>query len=172
LKLLVGWQEGHPACKKWVVRYCHGYLSGARCKWFAYGSADATASPSFFCDSKIQNGLPFWCRLNQVVLEKRTLNGCSSSNTYRRYINHLLAYSLTWLRTVLCGGWCLHMMLRTANDACQKRRSINSSLFPQIDIIRGMMIVWRLRGKIIRSVLCNIVCNSCAQCNAHTYERT
>jgi len=26
--------------------------------------------------------------------------------------------------------------------------------------------------QIIRSVLCNIVCNNCAQCNAHTYERT
>jgi len=29
---------------------------------------------------KIQNGLPFWCRLTQVVLEKRPLNRCSSSN--------------------------------------------------------------------------------------------
>ena len=27
--------------------------------------------------SKIQNGLPFWCRFTQVVLEKRPLNGCS-----------------------------------------------------------------------------------------------
>ena len=33
------------------------------------------------------------------------------------------------------------------------------------------IIVWRARGKIIRSVLCSIVCNSCAQCNAHTYEQ-
>jgi len=33
------------------------------------------------------------------------------------------------------------------------------------------VIVWRVRGKIIRSVLCNIVCNNCAQCNAHTYEQ-
>jgi len=32
--------------------------------------------------------------------------------------------------------------------------------------------IWRVRGKIIRSVLCNIVCNNCAQCNAHTYEQT
>jgi len=44
--------------------------------------------------------------------------------------------------------------------------------FPQIDIIGAMVIVWSLRGKIIRSVLCNIVCNNCAQCNAHTYEQT
>ena len=27
---------------------------------------------------KIQSGLPFWCRLIQVVLEKRPLNGCGS----------------------------------------------------------------------------------------------
>ena len=44
--------------------------------------------------------------------------------------------------------------------------------FPQIDIIGAMVIVWRVRGKIIRSVLCNIVCNNCAQYNADTYEQT
>ena len=44
--------------------------------------------------------------------------------------------------------------------------------FPQIDIIGDVVIVWRVRGKTIRSVLCNIVCNNCAQCNAHTYEHT
>ena len=44
--------------------------------------------------------------------------------------------------------------------------------FPQIDIIGAVVIVWRVRGKTIRSVLCNIVCNNCAQCSAHTYEQT
>jgi len=29
LMLLVGWQEGHPACKNSVVRHWRGYLSGA-----------------------------------------------------------------------------------------------------------------------------------------------
>jgi len=29
-----------------VVRYWRGYLSGERCKLFAYGPADATATPS------------------------------------------------------------------------------------------------------------------------------
>ena len=44
LTLLVGRQEGHPACKKTrVVGYWHGYLSGARCR-LAYGPADATAT--------------------------------------------------------------------------------------------------------------------------------
>ena len=46
LTLLVGRQEGHPACKNWVVRYWRSYLSGARCKWFAYGPADAAATLS------------------------------------------------------------------------------------------------------------------------------
>jgi len=38
--------------------------------------------PLISCSSKIQNGLPFWCRLTQVVLEKRLLNGCSSSSSF------------------------------------------------------------------------------------------
>jgi len=41
LTLLVGRQEGHPACKKHSGRVLA--LSGARCK-LAYGPADATAT--------------------------------------------------------------------------------------------------------------------------------
>jgi len=44
LTLVVGQQEGHPACKKLKeVGYWHGYLSGARCR-LAYGPADATGT--------------------------------------------------------------------------------------------------------------------------------
>ena len=43
LTLLVGRQEGHPACKNRVVGCWRGYLSGARCR-LAYGPADATAT--------------------------------------------------------------------------------------------------------------------------------
>jgi len=39
LTLLVGRQEGHPACKK----LSGGYLSGVRCR-LAHGPADATAT--------------------------------------------------------------------------------------------------------------------------------
>ena len=45
LTLLVGHEEEHPACKYSVVRCWCGYLSGARCRLFAYGLADATAIP-------------------------------------------------------------------------------------------------------------------------------
>jgi len=41
--LLVGQQEGHPACKNWVVGCWHGCMSGSWCR-FAYGPADATAT--------------------------------------------------------------------------------------------------------------------------------
>jgi len=42
--VLVGRQEDYPACKNWVMRCWCGYLSLARCRLFAYGPADATAS--------------------------------------------------------------------------------------------------------------------------------
>ena len=41
--LIVGCQEGHPACKNWVVGCWRCYLSEARCR-LAYGLADATAT--------------------------------------------------------------------------------------------------------------------------------
>jgi len=44
LTLLVRRQEEHSACKNWVMRCWCGYLSGARCRLFAYGPANATAS--------------------------------------------------------------------------------------------------------------------------------
>ena len=43
LTLLVGRQEGHPACKNRLVGCWRGYLSGARCR-LAYSPADATAT--------------------------------------------------------------------------------------------------------------------------------
>ena len=47
LTLLVGRQEEHLACKNWVVGCWCGYLSGAIvCILFAYGPADATATPN------------------------------------------------------------------------------------------------------------------------------
>jgi len=52
------------------------------------------------------------------------------------------------------------LMTPSANINKRYRRS-GPSPFPQIDIIGAMVIVWRIIGL---SVLCNIVCNNCAQC--------
>jgi len=56
--LLVGRQEGHPACKKtWVMRCWHGYLSGARC---LLACAQLMPLPlTVSCFSKIQIGFTF-----------------------------------------------------------------------------------------------------------------
>ena len=68
--LLVGRQEGHPACKNWAVGCWCGYLSGARCR------QQIPLPLTVSCFSKIQTGLPFWYRPTQVVPEKGPLNGC------------------------------------------------------------------------------------------------
>ena len=78
LTLLVGRQEGHPACKK---------QSGGVLAWLSVWSEVQTCiwHSGCHCHSlsiapvKSRLVLPFWYRLTQAVLEKRPLNGCSSS---------------------------------------------------------------------------------------------
>ena len=75
---LVGWQEEHLACKKlkqqWLSVWCEVQMI---CIWSSW----CLCYPIISCSSKIQNGLPFWCGLTQVVLEKKPLNRCSSSSS-------------------------------------------------------------------------------------------
>ena len=42
---------------------------------------------------------------------------------------------------------------------------------PPVDSIWAVMLVWRLRGKIIRTAPCCVVYNSCTQRYAHRYEQ-
>ena len=69
MTLLVGRQEEHLARKKLSVGVL-AWLSVLSCIWSSW------CHPINSCFSKIQNGLPFWCRLTQVVLEKRPLHVC------------------------------------------------------------------------------------------------
>ena len=78
LTLLVGRQEEHRPVKNWVTGCWCGYQSGARCRLFACGPADV---PSSLASFKSRLVLPFCCRLTQVVLEKRPLNGYSSNTS-------------------------------------------------------------------------------------------
>ena len=59
LTLLVGQQEGHPACKNWQVTCWHGYLLEARCT-LAYGPANAGATYCLLLQQKSRLVLPFW----------------------------------------------------------------------------------------------------------------
>ena len=73
LMLLVGWQEGHPACKKRVVWCWRGYLSGARCR-LVYGPAGSPALRAVkrvcVCFQVLQLAMhPYGCRVIQRILE-------------------------------------------------------------------------------------------------------
>jgi len=75
LTLLVGRQEGHPACKK---------LSGEVLAWLSVWCEVQTCIwlSGFHCHSlsvapvKSRLVLPFWYRLTQVVPDRGPLNGC------------------------------------------------------------------------------------------------
>jgi len=75
LWLLVGRQEGHPACKK---------LSGGVLSWLSvWSKVQACIWPSWcHCHSlsvasvKSRLVLPFWYQLTRVVPDKGLLNGC------------------------------------------------------------------------------------------------
>jgi len=70
------------------------------------------------------------------------------------------------------GVFCLQDEDTSHGNSSFCLQTLSVSPFPQIDIIGAVVIVWRVRGKTIRPVLCNIVCNNCAQFDAHTYEQT
>jgi len=75
LTLLVGLQEGCPACKN---------LSGGVLAWLSIWSEMQTCIWSSWCHChslsvasvKSRLLLPFWYRLTEVVLDKGPLNGC------------------------------------------------------------------------------------------------
>ena len=73
LTLLVGRQEKHPAHKKlsdgilvWLSVWS---VVRVICIWSSW----CYCHPIISCFGKIQNGLPFWCRLTWVVLEKKVI---------------------------------------------------------------------------------------------------
>ena len=75
LTLLVGWQEGHPACKK--------LSRGVLARLSVWSEMHTCIRPSWcHCHSlslasvKSRLVLPFWYGLTWVVLDKGPLNGC------------------------------------------------------------------------------------------------
>ena len=85
LTLLVGRQEGHPACKK---------LSGGVLAWLSVWSEVQTCIWSSWCHChspslgsvKSRLVLPFWYQLTWVVSDKGPLNGCVCRRTTVRFV--------------------------------------------------------------------------------------
>ena len=64
---------------------------------------------------------------------------------------------LSWPQRSSSSAVCSDIKMLHSWAFCQCLFGVNACLpFSQIDIIRAMVIVWRVRGKIVRSVLCNI----------------
>ena len=110
LTLLVGWQEGHPACKK---------LSGGVLAWLSVWSEVQTCIwPSgFYCHSlslasvKSRLVLPFWYWLPQVVLDKGPLNVCVCVCVYT--MSHVCAADTVAVRAlVYCSTYLMVMQRR------------------------------------------------------------
>jgi len=98
LALLVGHQEEHLTFKNWVMRCWRGYLSGARCEWFAYGPADATATPSSIASLKLTFLVPAY-------------PGCPGKEAIK-WVSACLPVCLSAL------ACCMHVMLGAAG-ACE-----------------------------------------------------
>ena len=76
LTVLVGWQEGHPACKKtewWYAGMVICLGRGADLHMAQLMPLPLTVS----CSSKSRMVLPFWYWLARVVLDRGPLNGCN-----------------------------------------------------------------------------------------------
>jgi len=77
LTLLVRRQEGHLACKNWVVDWWGGGM--VVCLGWGADLHIAQLIPlplTISCSSKSKLVLPFWYQLTQVVPDKGPLNGC------------------------------------------------------------------------------------------------
>ena len=75
LTLLVGWQEGHPACKKlsgWVLAWLSAWSEVQTCIWPSWCHCHSLSRASV----KSRLLYPFWYRPTWLVLEKGPLNGC------------------------------------------------------------------------------------------------
>jgi len=75
--LLVGWQEGHPACKKtgWSGA---GVVICLECNADLHMAQLIPLPLTVSCFSKSRLVIPFWYRLTRVVPEKGPLNRCET----------------------------------------------------------------------------------------------
>ena len=78
--------------------------------------------PIISCSKKIQNALPFWSRLTQVVLEKRPLNRCSSSSRRPQGVIHWICLhchcDILASKEACVGIWVIDAFLNGILECC------------------------------------------------------
>jgi len=63
-------QTEHHRISNHSPRYWHDYLPGVRCKWFAYGPADVTVTPSSLAPLKSRMVYLFGAGLLRLIWKK------------------------------------------------------------------------------------------------------
>jgi len=104
--------------------------------------------PIISCFSKIQNGLPFWCWLIQIVLEKRPLNVCVcymfGANVSMNTDIMCWLLKATWWRKVTKGEiWC-HICIYTLRESAWEYQKITTGTGVNWELENIMYLVWHL----------------------------
>ena len=106
LTLLVGWQEGRPACKKLssgVLAWLSVWSKVQVCIWPIWCHCHSLSLASV----KSRLVLPFWYRLTRLVPDKGPLNGCVCVCLFYFVLNFYTVLSIT----DLSDSWSLHICL-------------------------------------------------------------
>ena len=121
--------------------------------------------PIISYSSKIQNGVPFCCRLTQVVPEKRPLNECSSSSS-SEFVDELEAN--VWL--LQCYHYVTVFLYSNGVLAFAAILRILWRLNSQVFVIGSLMHCWQ-RSRVVVSVsecrcqaLTSVRMSSCVRC--------
>jgi len=119
----------------------------------------------------------FTCKQHHACLSFVAFTRCHHHSNWgsRHPVAALLIYrprkdeTLSWPSWLTYSGWLTHISGHPSATS-RAQDSETTSAKDQCSTARPRH--QTVRGKIIGSVLCNIVCNNCAQYNAHTYQQT
>ena len=123
LTLLVGRQEGHPACKKlsgWVLVWLSVWSEVQTCIWPSWRHCHSLSLASV----KSRLVLPFWYRLTWAVPDKGPLNGCLCVFMLAYWDNvdrTASAFSLLFSCVIIIINNCEHFSIIT-NENCLCRQ--------------------------------------------------
>ena len=111
LTLLIGWQEGHPACKKlsgWVLAWLSAWSEVQTCTWPSWCHCHSLSRASV----KSRLLYPFWYRPTWLVLEKGPLNVCVCVGICK------------WLSSI---DWCSSITARFTKTSRLENKNIQSN---------------------------------------------
>jgi len=125
LTLLVGRQEGHPACKNWAVGFWHGLSAWSEvqtCIWSSWCHCHSLSLVSV----KSRLVLPFWYRPTQVIPDKGPLNGCVCVCVFR-FISDIMLNTVPFSALTMLVMWSVwHLAYKWTYFICSDKSSLRT----------------------------------------------